>query len=318
MRGGPGVGTRVVALALALAVLAVLPGCSRRRQADDGTAKPPPRAADLEALQDPSMKGARSAIEQYLDARVSGDYARVYRLLSAGSRQAYSESHLLQFFESYRSYSYDALGAPEPTDDPTWMRWPATGIKWNIAGQPPLEVATWMFTLHYEEGRWGVCLAAPLYPRAQQAFQDGNLPELDRLADQMVTIDPGEHRGYLAKAYSWLMQNEPERAVDSMQLAIWASPDELKPQVARLAGDLYQYRGEHEVAVPLYQFVVQEIPKYSNWYPAVYEADTRRFLAESLIATGRAEEALGHAVAAQVLDPFNMANHTLLASLSGG
>lgn len=293
---------RWAVLALALALFAG--GCQGRRD-------PTPAAA----LGDPSLQGARAALEAYLQARRSLDWARVYELLSARARKAYRLEDLKAFFESYVAYGYREVGEPRE-EDPGWVRFPVRGVRWELEGAPPLEGREWWVTLRYEEGRWGVGLADPLVERAREAARRGDVATLGQVADTMLAIDPWSYRAHVQKALALAFGGQREAAAVELDQAYRVVPEELRGEVLIQFGNLFRALGQPPLAARAYRDALASVDRYPDFYSASFAAAVRLSLAQVQILTGDLEGAAREAAVALVLDPGDVMGNLLAVDLA--
>lgn len=301
-------GRRALWWVLLAAVLAAA-GCGARRPA----ASLPP--LDPAALADPSLRGARAALDQYLAARVAGDYDRVYQVLSPRSQQQYDAETLKQFFSSYVSYKYTSVGDPQQPQ-PGWARFPVQGVRWELKGRPPVEGEFWWVTVHYDGGRWGVAFADPLYPRALQAEQQGDADTLMRVATAMIQVDPYSFRGHLKRAHALLLSSQPVGAAQELDVALAMAPPPGRPEVARAVGDFFLLADDGRNAARYYAEAVEGMNRYQALYRDEEVAAANRNLAQSRLLAGDLEGARAAAALAQIQNPFDLRAHALALSLA--
>lgn len=293
----------ILATALALAGL----GCGRA----DNRAVP----AQMAMATDPLPQGALAVARIYMAARVAQDYKQVYDLLSVRSRSAYSLTQLNRFFENYVAFDYGRLGDVELQEEPEWVRVPIDFVRWEIKGQPLLTAERWYVTVHYDQGRWGVSLSPPLIREAAAQREQGNLQAVHRLADQMLAIDPWEFRGFMEKAYAYMIGNEVAPAIAALERAYNLAPPEMQPEVLRVFGNLAVAVGDSAAAAEAYTQALDGIGQHSDWYESSTEAAIRLNLAEALMRLDERSQAVEQALTAQMLYPFSLRTHALLSRL---
>lgn len=145
-------------------------------------------------------EAAAAAARTFIQARVEGNAATVHALLTARAQESIARSQVSSLLDQAEA-TYGDLGSPQEVE-PGLVRIAVRGLRLVSPQRTVRWPESWL-TLRYEENRWRVAWAEPLFYEASQAYQNGFFLDQLNLGHEIVAIDPYHYRGHLELYYAY-------------------------------------------------------------------------------------------------------------------
>lgn len=148
----------------------------------------------------PTPEASAAAARAFMQARVNGNAARVYEMLTTRAQKSVTRSRVSGYLSAAETTFAD-LGSPQEVE-PGVVR---IAVK-NLALIGRERTVRWpeaWLTLRYESNHWRVAWAEPLFAEAAQAYQNAQFLDELKLGHEIVAIDPYHYRGYLELHFAY-------------------------------------------------------------------------------------------------------------------
>jgi len=248
-------------------------------------------------------EGAATAALGFLNARMEGDARAAYAQLTARAQKLIPLEKVSRLFQE-TEISYENVGQPWQVDTGV-VRVPVR----NVVIKEPGRIIHWpeiWLTLRWEDERWRVAWAEPLFADAALAYFNSRYSEGLELAESIIAIDPYHYRGYLEQHFLYRSLKQHREADAAMGSALhYATPVELPAVLDARARFKLDLNAPAEALEHAREALERARPYIPSTYSYNWQADTLVVAARAAMAMGDSALAAAFADEAAAVDPAN-------------
>lgn len=250
-----------------------------------------------------SLEGAATVALGFLNARMDGDARRAYAQLTARTQRLISLEEVSRLFAETQ-IRYGELGQPWQVDTGV-VRVPVRDLVITEPGRTIRWPEVWL-TLRYEDERWRVAWAEPLFDDATQAYFNSRFSEGLELSESIISIDPYHYRGYLEQHFIYRSLKQYREADAALGNALfYATPVELPAVLDAQARFKLDLNAPAEALEHALDALERARPYIPDTYSHRWQADTLIVAARAALALGDSAGAAAFAEQAAAADPTN-------------
>lgn len=276
-------------------VLALLAGCAR---------------------EEPTAEAAAGAALRFMEALAGGDAGQVWGALTAEARRRMDSGAVASYLADH-TVRFEAVGAAREIE-PGVMRVAVRGVTVRDPGRA-VEWSEWSLTLRWEEDRWAVAWAGPLFEPALTAYHNTRYHEQLNLARDIVAIDPYHYRGHLELHYAFRGLGRIRQAEYALNTAWERASAAEKADVMAARARFKLALGAPADALDLAREALDLARPYApGTYSPSWQAETLVLAAQAALALGDVDAAQALAEEAAAVDADNAAVAVFRYQLAAG
>jgi len=266
------------------AVLALLAGCAR---------------------EEPTAAAAAGAAQRFMESLAAGDFDRVWGALTAEARRR-MDAEVVQAYLAGHDITYEAVGGAREVDAGV-VRVAVSDLVVGDAGRSVHWPESWL-TLRWEDDRWAVAWAGPLFEPAETAYHNTLYQDQFELASDIVAIDPYHYRGHLELHYAYRGLGRIRQAEYALATVLERATSPEKADVIAAKARFRLALGAPEDALA-YALEALELarPFTPGTYSPAWQAETLILGAQAALSLGDAETAQQLVDRAADVDPESVA-----------
>jgi len=251
-----------------------------------------------------------------MEALAAGDGGQVRAALTAEARGRMDTGAVAAYLAEH-AVSFTSVGAAREVE-PGVMRVPVRGVTVRDPGRT-VEWPERFLTLRWEEDRWAVAWAEPLFEPALNAYHNTRYTEQLDLARDIVAIDPYHYRGHLELHYAFRGLGRIRQAEYALNTAWERASAAEKADVMAARARFKLALGAPADALDLAREALDLARPYApGTYSAAWQAETLVVTAQAALALGDGEAAQALADEAAALDGENAAVAVFRYQLAAG
>lgn len=256
------------------------------------------------AREEPTAEAAAAGARRFMESLAAGDPGGVWALLSEEAHRRMDADQVAAYLTDHE-VAFAGIGSAREIE-PGVMRVAVSGLTVRDPGRAVHWPESWL-TLRWEEERWAVAWAAPLFEPAMTAYHNTRYPQQLDLARDIVAIDPYHYRGHLELHYAF-------RGLGRLRQAEYALNTAWERASAAQKADVMAARARFKLALGAPQDALAHAreavelarPYTPETYSAAWQAETLIVGAQAALALGdgeAVEELVSRAAAADPESP---------------
>nr|PZN73677.1 MAG: hypothetical protein DIU55_02420 [Bacillota bacterium] len=254
---------------------------------------------------EPTAEAAAAAAQAFMESLAAGDFDRVWNALTPEAQRRMGTAPVAAYLDDHQ-VTFAAVDAAREVE-PGVMRVAVRGVAVRDPGRT-VEWPEWWLTLRWEEDRWAVAWAEPLFEPALSAYHNTDYPEQLDLARDIVAIDPHHYRGHLELHYAFRGLGRIRQAEHALNAAWARATGAQRADVMAARARFKLAIGAPAEALALAREALSLARPYApGTYSASWQAETLIVGARAALALGDREAAQALADEAAELDPANAA-----------
>lgn len=265
---------------------------------------------------EPTAEAAAGAARSFMESLAAGSFEGVWGALTAEARRR-MDAEIVAAWLAGHHVAFEGVGEAREIE-PGVMQVPLVGVTVRDPGRSVRWPQSWL-TLRWEDERWAVAWAEPLFEPAETAYHNTLYQEQLDLARDIVAIDPYHYRGHLELHYAYRGLGRFRQAEHALNTA-WARASAAQKADVMAARARYKLAlGAPDDALAHARSAVElALPYVPGTYSPAWQAETLIVGAQAALALGDREAAAELADRAAAADPESAALAVFRYQLAAG